>query len=247
MGKRQIFLNKSFFVTANWSRTTQVAKQDRAVTEHKPREKFVSLLVAISADRGMIAYDSFLGHHTFKGFTAFIQGKSMPEVECSRTLTMDNASWHYSKWTTNILEPAGHCITFEPSYTPQFSLYECNFSLIKPWLLHQELRSHGTLQDLIAHECESLIASKIAPFLDETQRWVKGAHFEHALGYLNKAPSPTATEILDDAYDLTGEPINNYTACWELNAERVKRQIALFTNHQLAKNPIVIAAERRSY
>lgn len=132
----------------------------------------------------MIAYKSLLGHYTSERFTPFIQDKLMPELEYLRTFIMDNASWHHSKLTKDLLERQGHRIIFQPPYTPQFNLCGCTSLLIKPRISRQERRSYGILQDLIPHVCESIDALTKAPFLNEI-KCAKQAQIERPLGHLN--------------------------------------------------------------
>lgn len=114
-----VFLDECSFNLATIRRTRRAPKGERAVTGHKPRGENFSLLVAVSADCGMIAYESLLDHHTSERFIAFIQDKLMPELRSPRTLIMDNDSWHHSESTKAILEKDGHHIIFQPPYTPQ--------------------------------------------------------------------------------------------------------------------------------
>ena len=64
-------------------------------------------------------FNVWLEHHLFK------------ELAPHSTLIMDNAAFHKTKKTRELIQQAGHTLLFLPSYSPDFNPIEQDFSTIK--------------------------------------------------------------------------------------------------------------------
>lgn len=105
-------------------------KGTRAVYRSKKpfRGNRVTLLLAISNIRGVIAYRTFSGSCNRDRFAAFIREDV---IAPGATVTLDNVRFHHSVIVKHAAEAVGLRLVFTPPYSPDFNFIENAFSVIK--------------------------------------------------------------------------------------------------------------------
>lgn len=88
----------------------------------------MTLLLAVSNTRGVIAHRAFGGSCNRDRFAAFLrEDVTAPEA----TATLDNVRFHHSAIVRDAAERSGLKLVYTPPYSPDFNFVENAFSIIK--------------------------------------------------------------------------------------------------------------------
>ena len=92
----------------------------------------VSMIAAWSpASKKMLAPFVFRGHTDTKLFNEWLEKCLLPELRPGQIIIMDNASFHKSARTKELIKSAGCSLIFLPPYSPDFNPIEQQWAVIK--------------------------------------------------------------------------------------------------------------------
>lgn len=147
-----VYLDESGFErtthrTHGWAcKGQQIAGQRSGKT--RPRTS----LLAGKCGKRLMAPVLFEGNTNAEWFNVWLEHHLFKELAPHSTLMMDNAAFHKTKETRELIHQAGHTLLFLPPYSPDFNLIEQDFATIKKrrqyappdTSLDDIIRSYGT-------------------------------------------------------------------------------------------------------
>ncbi len=103
----------------------------------------------LSAKRGnnLLAPILFEGNTDATLFNYWLQNHLFEELGGGSTIIMDNATFHKTALTRQLIEEAGHTLLFLPPYSPDFNPIEKDFAIMKR--RRQFLPSDSTIDDVV--------------------------------------------------------------------------------------------------
>lgn len=103
----------------------------------------------ISAKQGkrLLAPILFEGSTNATLFNYWLENHLFAELSSDSTIIMDNATFHKTALTRQLIEQAGHTLLFLPPYSPDFNPIEKDFAIIKR--RRQFLPGHYTIDDVV--------------------------------------------------------------------------------------------------
>ena len=137
-------------------------------TNKPPRSNKLSMLLAISNKRGIVAHKCLAGSFNTASFTDFLNSL---DVRSGTPLILDNVSFHRSRAATEVAQAKGYRLLYTPPYCPDFNPVESAFSVIKNAMRQQE---PVALSEALA----TITASKCAAFFSGSLRFIR----EYAAG-----------------------------------------------------------------
>ena len=81
-------------------------------------------------------------------FESWVEKFLIKELKCSQVVIMDNASFHKSQRTRELIESVGCTLIFLPPYSPDLNLIEKFWANMK-WWIRQQIPSFNKLYDVI--------------------------------------------------------------------------------------------------
>lgn len=130
-----------------------------------PRGNRVTLLLAVSNKRGVIAHRTFNGSCNRERFAAFLQ----EDVDArGAAVTLDNVRFHHSPNVKRAADSAGLQLVYTPPYSPDFNFIENAFSIIKSHTRRLDASEH--LQSAI----ETVTPAKAAALYRHMVHHVRG-------------------------------------------------------------------------
>ena len=92
----------------------------------------ISIIAAwLSEAKKMIAPDVFDGYTDSKRFNGWLKKCLLPELEVGQVVIMDNAAFHKSKETKELIESVGCRVLFQPAYSPDLNPIEKQWAVLK--------------------------------------------------------------------------------------------------------------------
>lgn len=140
-------------------------------TKRPPKGNRVTLLLAVSNTRGVVAWKTYKGSCNAASFSDFVGALQAPPKS---VLTLDNVRFHHSKPVKDVANKLGFVLCYTPPYSPDFNFVENAFSVIK----QRTRRFDGSLPAAVA-----LITPEKA-----------SAFFRHMLKHVREV----ATELKDE-------------------------------------------------
>ena len=104
-------------------------------------------LISAKQGRMLLAPILFEGSTNATLFNYWLQNHLFKELAVDSTLIMDNASFHKTPLTRQLIEEAGHTLLFLPPYSPDFNPIEKDFAIMKR--RRQFLPSNTAIDDLV--------------------------------------------------------------------------------------------------
>lgn len=96
------------------------------------REKRTSLIAAwLPQAKKLIAPYAFKGSTDATRFNGWIEKCLLPALPSGKTVIMDNAPFHKSKRTKELIESIGCKLKFQPEYSPDLNPIEQQWAVIK--------------------------------------------------------------------------------------------------------------------
>lgn len=96
------------------------------------REKRTSLIAAwLPGAKEMIAPYAFEGSTDAKRFNGWIKQCLLPCLKMGQVVIMDNAPFHKSKLTKELIESVGCTLKYQPEYSPDLNPIEQQWAIIK--------------------------------------------------------------------------------------------------------------------
>lgn len=79
----------------------------------------------------MIAPYVFEGYTDTKRFNGWLERCLLPELKTGQIVIMDNAAFHKSKLTKELIESVGCTLMFQPPYSPDLNPIEKQWAVLK--------------------------------------------------------------------------------------------------------------------
>ena len=126
------YLDESGFESTTDHRTHGRAKQGEKVISDisGKRAKRVSVIAALN-DKNIIAPGYFEGYTDSEVFNLWLAKSLIPELKKGDVIIMDNASFHKTARTKEIIEEAGCILVYLPTYSPDLNPIEKKWAHIK--------------------------------------------------------------------------------------------------------------------
>ena len=108
------------------------AKRGKQVISDVYGRKFgrISVIAAwLPQAKKMIAPYVFNGHTDVKRFNGWLEKCLLPELKYGQVIIMDNATFHKSKRTKEIIESVGCRLLFQPAYSPDLNPIEQQWAI----------------------------------------------------------------------------------------------------------------------
>lgn len=92
----------------------------------------ISIIAAwLSKAKAMIAPYVFNGYTDTKTFNGWLEKCLLPELKAGQIVIMDNASFHKSQKTKELIESVGCRLLFQPAYSPDLNPIEKQWAVLK--------------------------------------------------------------------------------------------------------------------
>jgi transposase len=92
----------------------------------------------------------FKGSTTSELFNEWLKSHLLPEIGKNKTIVMDNAKWHKSGVTKEIIENSGNKILYLPTYSPDFNPIENYWAITKKRLKQKQFKYKKLISNLHA-------------------------------------------------------------------------------------------------
>ena len=129
-------------------------------TKKPPRSNKLSMLLAISDKRGIVAHKCLAGSFNTASFTDFLNNM---DAVAGTPVILDSVSFHRSKAAIEVARVKGYRLLYTPPYSPDFNPVENAFSVLKNAMRQQE---PVALQDALT----TITAAKCAAFFSGSSR-----------------------------------------------------------------------------
>jgi hypothetical protein len=89
------------------------------------KNKRTSVIAAyVSATKTLLAPYAFVGYTDTQRFNGWVETCLLPELRPGQTVVMDNAPFHKSQKTKNLIESVGCRLLYQPKYSPDLNPIE---------------------------------------------------------------------------------------------------------------------------
>jgi len=112
-------------------------------------------MVAGWCNRSVMAPMTFEGYCDTSLFEAWVEQQLVPELKPGQVVVMDNASFHKSQRTQDLIEQAGCTLLFLPPYSPDLNKIEKFWARLKTYL-RKTLDTFDGLWDAVDHAFRQL-------------------------------------------------------------------------------------------
>ena len=92
----------------------------------------------------------FKGSTTTELFNEWLQNHLLPEIGINKIIVMDNAKWHKSAKTKDIIENSGNKIMYLPAYSPDFNPIENYWAITKNRLKQKQFKYKKLISNIYA-------------------------------------------------------------------------------------------------
>ena len=94
--------------------------------------KRITVISALKSSFKLLAPIYFTGNTDTESFNYWIEEHLLPEIKGkNKVIIMDNASFHKSQRTKELIEKAGHKLLYLPPYSPDFNPIEHKWGHVK--------------------------------------------------------------------------------------------------------------------
>jgi transposase len=121
------------------------------------RKKSVNIIAAL-LEKNIFAPFIFEGTMDTDLFNAYLEEILLPTIPLGTLITMDNASYHVSEQTRDLIEAKGCYLVYLPPYSPNLNKIENYWAILKKYI-RKYLHLFSSLDDTIDY-----IFSNIKPF-----------------------------------------------------------------------------------
>lgn len=193
---KAIYIDESGFNLATARQYGWSEQGSRAIATRPSQGANLTLILAVSVEKQVIAHQERFGSTDSAAFEAFVR-HLLSKLDTPHQIVMDNASIHKSIEIKQAIKDAGHTLIFQPPYTPEFNLCEWVFGLVKGHVGKQDIDTHGTLIDHITDKLNNVTEAQMRGFMSESIRWTKAAQFQKDLGIQHDADRLQSAEMED--------------------------------------------------
>ena len=140
-------------------------------TKKPPRSNKLSMLLAISDKRGIVAHKCLAGSFNTASFTDFLNNM---DAVAGTPVILDNVSFHRSKAAVEAARVRGYRLLYTPPYSPDFNPVESAFSVIKNAMRQQEpVALQEALRTMTAAKCTAFFSGSFR-FVQEYAAGLRG-------------------------------------------------------------------------
>lgn len=130
------------------------------------RGKNLTVVGAVRADGGLVAWRSMDGAMTGARFLAFVVEALLPVLKPGDVLVMDNLSAHKTRSVRDALQAAGVRPLYLPRYSPEYNPIELCWAVVKARLRSVGARTRHALRAAVAGALAAVGA-------DQVKRWIR--------------------------------------------------------------------------
>ena len=130
------------------------------------RGKNLTVVGAVRADGGLVAWRSMDGAMTGARFLAFVVEGLLPALADGDVLVMDNLSAHKTRAVREALGAAGVEPLYLPRYSPEYNPIELCWAVVKARLRGIGARTRESLRGAVADSLAAITAEQV-------RRWVR--------------------------------------------------------------------------
>ena len=130
------------------------------------RGKNLTVVGAVRADGGLVAWRSMDGAMTGARFLAFVVDALLPALAPGDVLVMDNLSAHKTRAVREALAAGGVTPLYLPRYSPEFNPIELCWAVVKARLRAVGARTRDALRAALANTLGAVTAEQV-------RRWVR--------------------------------------------------------------------------
>jgi transposase len=144
-----------------------------------------TIVVAVDARQGVVAYGFFEGGTTSAVFYTFLKLGVFPKIALtgSRVLTCDNLNAHTSEEVKNAVWAEGHKLILRPKHSPDFGPVEWVFAYIRVFLEHHSRAITKENLPFAIRACFDLVTPQlVARFMADAHFFVPGLPFKPYTG-----------------------------------------------------------------
>jgi transposase len=165
-GGRLVFLDETGSNVA-MARAYARSKRGRPVYGAVPHNRGPNLTVvgAVSATGGLVAWRSMDGAMTAARFLAFVTEALIPALRPGDVVVMDNLSAHKTRAVRAALAEGGLGVVYLPRYSPEFNPIELAWARVKGRLRRVAARTREALRAAVAEALAGIGVEEVA-------RWV---------------------------------------------------------------------------
>lgn len=130
------------------------------------RGKNLTVVGAVSATGGLVAWRAMDGAMTGERFLAFVVEALIPALTAGAVVVMDNLSAHKTRAVRAAFASAGVGVLYLPRYSPEYNPIELCWAVVKVRLRSIAARTRETLYAAVA---EALAAVRV----EQVERWIR--------------------------------------------------------------------------
>ena len=130
------------------------------------RGKNLTVVGAVSATAGLVAWRALDGGMDGAAFLAFVTEALIPALRPGQTVVMDNLSSHKTRAVRDAFASAGIGVLYLPRYSPEYNPIELCWAAVKRILRGVAARTRDRLRDAVAAALACVTAEQV-------ERWVR--------------------------------------------------------------------------
>ena len=129
---RRVYLDETGFERAAYRPWAWAPKGRKVFGERNGRSRpRTNLIAATAKGKRLFAPLLFEGNLNALIFNHYLKEQLLKQLEPASLLIMDNASFHKTQKTRELIEESGHELLFLPPYSPDFNPIEKHFANLK--------------------------------------------------------------------------------------------------------------------
>lgn len=145
-GRKTVYLDETGFTTQTLRLHGYAPRGDRIVDMRSSHQYKSRSLIAARLNGSFITSSVFTGSCNAERFNEWLQTVLCPHLDETHCVILDNARWHKTQRTRELIASRGARLLYLPPYSPDLNPIEHDFANIKRrWQYNQ----HQTLEDII--------------------------------------------------------------------------------------------------
>ena len=129
--KNRIFLDESGVEQNLFTRFARSKRGIRAIGEILSKRKERISVIAGYSGKQLLSPFYFKGHTNSKIFNVWLENEPLPEIGTGKVLILDNAAFHKTSKTKELVEKSGCQLLYLPPYSPDFNPIEQQWAILK--------------------------------------------------------------------------------------------------------------------
>jgi len=146
----RVYLDESGIDNNNYRKYARSFKGKRAFGDIIGGKKERYSIIAALCEKNIKAPFVFKGNTNTETFNKWLESSLIPELKTGQTVIMDNASFHKSEKTRNLIEGAGCRLLYLPPYSPDFNPIENYWAITKKRLRSKKFKYKNLISNIYA-------------------------------------------------------------------------------------------------